>query len=135
MDERSEAELAIADGEAVAEDEREQGAADAEELRTAKENLEAATATLAAAIADPLRMAAENAELAESLRGAYVLLRAVITDKVGIMTDYVVPREAWMAMDPNERLDVHRDERGDAHLMIVRRSRAERRLTKPKGHH
>ena len=92
--------------------------------------LKAAIATIAAAQMNPMQLAIDNAELRESLKGAYVLLRAILTDKVGVNTAYLVPREAWMAADPNERLDIGRNERGDAVLTIVRKNRAERRSSK-----
>jgi hypothetical protein len=92
--------------------------------------LKAAIATIAAAQMHPMQLAIDNAELRESLKGAYVLLRALMTDKVGVNTAYVVAREAWMAADPNERLQIDRNERGDAVLTIIRRSRAQRRASK-----
>jgi len=94
------------------------------------DGLAAAVATLAAAKTNPMQLAIENAELRDSLKGAYVLLRAVLTDKVGPNIAYLVPREAWMAPDPNERLQIENTDRGDVVLTMIRKSRAERRASK-----
>jgi len=90
-----------------------------------------AARTLAAATQDPLRMAQENAELRSSLRGSYVLIRALMKEFVGTNKTHTIPRAEWQAPDPNEHLVVDTTDEGDATLVLKRRNRAERRrLTK-----
>lgn len=91
---------------------------------------EKAATTLAMAAADPMRLAAENAALRSSVKGAHAIA-FVMAQRLG--GDVTISREEWQSPDPRLELKIDTPADGSVRLRVVPRKNLAIRPKRKRG--
>ncbi len=76
---------------------------------------------------DPVALAQANRDLEADIRGAYVVIKVLLTEYVGVGVEKVIPRPDWMATNPHEHVQTRVDDEGSIRLTVIHTNRSERR--------